>query len=358
MGLGILGAHRLAERFHIESVPGQGTTVEIGRTVPATRRIDHTDAARVGAALAMQAAQSPFEEIQRQNQELMQALEEVRTRQAQVERLNAELEETNRGVLALYAELDDRAQDLRRASEYKSRFLSDVSHELRTPLTSVLNLSRLLLDRADGDLTPEQERQVGMIRRSVEMVTELVNELLDVAKIEAGKTTLHHSEFTVDAFFASLRALARPLLDGDRVALQFEDETGNAVLHTDEKRLAQILRNFLSNAIKFTEAGSIRVVASWADDGRCVCIAVHDTGIGIARADLDRIFQDFVQLDGPIQRRVRGTGLGLPLTRKLGALLGGGVGVTSVVDEGSVFSVTVPRVHPDLVEPTDAEPGQ
>ena len=173
-------------------------------------------AAEIAEVLARSAAAGPFEEIQQQNQELVRALDELRARQADIERLNAELQETNRGVLALYAELDDRAHELQRASEYKSRFLSDMSHELRTPLTSVLNLSRLLLDRTDGELTSEQETQVRLIRKSVETVTELVNDLLDLAKIEAGKTELRFAEFTVAELFAALRGMCRPLLVGAR----------------------------------------------------------------------------------------------------------------------------------------------
>jgi signal transduction histidine kinase len=355
MGLGILGARRLSDRFRIESAPGRGTTVEIARTLPPTVRFAAADAARVATELASHAAQSPFEEIQRQNQELLQALEEIRTRKTQVEGLNAELENTNRGVLALYAELDDRAQDLRRASEYKSRFLSDVSHELRTPLTSVLNVTRLLLDRTDGDLTAEQEYQVTLVRRSIETVIDLVNELLDLARIEAGRTTLRPVPFTAGELFTALQGVVRPLVTSPDVTLVFEEEHAGLVLHTDDKRLAQILRNFLSNAIKFTESGEIRVCVA-PEAGDTVRFLVRDTGIGIAPENQSRIFQDFVQVDGPVQRRVRGTGLGLPLTRKLAALLGGRVDMESAVGRGSTFSVLIPRVH-DVTEQDSAEPG-
>lgn len=343
MGLGILGARRLSDRFRIDSEPGRGTTVEIARTLPITVQFTMNDANRIASALAQQAAQNPFQEVQQQNQELVRALDELRSKQREVELLNAELETTNRGVLALYAELDDRAEDLKRASEYKSRFLSDISHELRTPLTSVLNLTRLLIDRTDGDLSREQEVQVRLVRDSIEMVIDLVNELLDLARIEAGKTILRPTQFTVSELFASLRGIVRPLLaTGSDVALVFEEQHGALSLFTDESRLAQIMRNFLSNAVKFTESGEIRVCAS-AEEGDFVRFEVRDTGIGIAPEHRERIFQDFVQVDGPIQRRIRGTGLGLPLTRKLAGLLGGRVEMTSTVGEGSTFSVIIPR---------------
>ena len=273
---------------------------------------------------------------------------------AEIERLAAELEETNRGVMALYAELDDRAEDLRRASEVKSRFLSDVSHELRTPLASVLNLSRLLLDRTDGPLTAEQELQVQLIRRSTESVTELVNDLLDLAKIEAGKTTLRVTPFTATELFAALRGMFRPLLT-ERVALVVDEPDGVPTLRTDEGRVSQILRNFISNALKFTESGEVRLSACRAPNGR-IRFDVSDTGIGIAPEDQGRIFEEFTQVDVPVQRRVRGTGLGLPLSRKLATLLGGEIVMRSAVGAGSTFSLIIPAecVVPDGDTPRGA----
>jgi len=343
MGLGILGARRLSDRFRIESAPGAGTMVEVARAMPAHSTFTSHDVARISSALAQHAAQSPFQEVQQQNQELMRALEEVRAKQAQVELLNSELETTNRSVLALYAELDDRAQELKRASEYKSQFLSDISHELRTPLTSVLNLTRLLLDRTDGDLSREQEVQVRLVRDSVETVIDLVNELLDLARIEAGRAILRPATFTITGLFSSLRSVMRPLLTNGSVALVFDEDPREHTLYSDEIRLAQILRNFLTNAVKFTESGEIRVSAH-SMDGQMLRIDVQDSGIGIAPEHQEKIFQAFEQVDGPIQRRIRGTGLGLPLTRKLASMLGGRIEMVSAVGRGSTFSVIIPCV--------------
>jgi signal transduction histidine kinase len=276
----------------------------------------------------------------RESPELRRALAEVHARQAEIERLTVELHETNRGVLALYAELDDRARDLRLASEAKSRFLSEISHELRTPLTSVLNLTRILLDRTDGGLTSEQEHQITLIRRSVHGLTEMVNDLLDMAKIEAGKVELRPTWVAVPDLFAALRGICRPLITTDAVALVFDDAQDLPSVFTDEARLSQVLRNFLSNAIKFTERGEIRLRAR--SEGDMIRFEVSDTGIGIAQADQALIFEDFSQVDGPIQRRVVGTGLGLPLTRRLATLLGGRVELSSAVGVGSTFSVTIP----------------
>jgi signal transduction histidine kinase len=191
-------------------------------------------------------------------------------------------------------------------------------------------------------LTSEQERQVTIIRNSMESLTILVNDMLDLAKIEAGQTELRPSEFTIGELLAGLRGMFRPLVRDGAVTLDF-DHTHDAMrLHTDEQRLSQVLRNLVSNAVKFTERGEIHVAV--APDGRDgVRFDVRDTGIGIAPEQHERIFQDYTQVDGPIQRRVRGTGLGLPLARKLATLLGGRLELVSAPGVGSTFSVIVPR---------------
>jgi signal transduction histidine kinase len=268
----------------------------------------------------------------------------LRARETEVERLAQELAETNRGVVALYAELDDRALALGQLSEAKTRFLSDMSHELRAPLTSVINLTRLLLAHSDGPLTTEQDYQVTLIQRSAESLADMVNDLLDIAKIEARKVELRIESVPVSEIFAGLRGLFRPLATSERVEFIVEDPAEPLVLVTDAQRVAQVLRNFISNALKFTDAGEVRVSARTLDDDR-VSLDVADTGIGIAPADQRRIFEDYAQVDGPIQKRVRGTGLGLPLTRKLALLLGGEIRLDSRVGEGSRFSLVVPRAH-------------
>lgn len=280
-----------------------------------------------------------------QQEELRALRERLQAREAEVDRLAQELAETNRGVLALYAELDDRAQALGQMSETKTRFLSDMSHELRAPLASMINLTRLLLARADGPLTAEQEYQVTLIQQSAESLSEMVNDLLDIAKIEARKVELRIEEVSVVEIFAGLRGMFRPLATNENVALEFTDPADPIVLTTDAQRVAQVLRNFVSNALKFTTEGEVRVSARLAA-ADAVCFEVADTGVGIAPEDQARIFEDFAQVDGPIQKRVRGTGLGLPLTRKLARLLGGEIGLESRVGEGSRFSLVIPRVHP------------
>jgi signal transduction histidine kinase/CheY-like chemotaxis protein len=352
MGLGIIGTQRLMDQFHIESALGHGTTVLMGKTLPKRTPIVTGDRlVEIADELIQRSPKSPFEEIQQQNQELLHALEEVRKREEQLTQLNRELEDTNRGVVALYAELDEKADSLQKANELKTRFLSNMSHEFRTPLNSIVSLSRLLLDRMDGELTSEQEKQVTFIRQSAEGLSELVNDLLDLAKVEAGKVEVRPNEFEVCELFGTLRGMLRPLLaHNSSIALVFEEPIGIPTLYTDEGKVAQILRNFVSNALKFTEKGEVRVAAIRSDD--TITFSVADTGIGIAPENQERIFEDFIQIESPIQKKVKGTGLGLPLSRKLTELLGGHVSVKSELGVGATFLATIPVVYPDATEKT------
>ena len=343
MGLGLLGARRLMHHFKIDSAVGKGTTVEIGHDLPRrTGAIARTKLAEIASALQKENSADPLTALREQNRELMQSLEEIRRREEESKELNQELGDTNRGVVALYAELDERAEQLRKASELKTRFLSNMSHEFRTPLNSVLALSRLLIDRIDGDLTPEQERQVSYIRRSAESLLELVNDLLDLAKVEAGKVEVKSVSFTVFNLFGGLRGALKPLLTSPSVELIFDAPRDLPELYTDEGKLTQILRNLISNALKFTEAGEVTVTARFDSDTGCMRFAVRDTGIGIAPADQQRIFEEFSQVETRLQKRVKGTGLGLPLSRSLAQLLGGALTVESVVGQGSIFTLTIP----------------
>jgi signal transduction histidine kinase len=266
-------------------------------------------------------------------------------RESQLLALGEELAETNNGVVALYAELDDRAEQLAQASDLKSRFLSYMSHEFRTPLGTITSLSNILLARTDGPLNEEQERQLQFVRTSAQELTDMVNDLLDLAKVEAGRITISPEWFEMVDLFSALRGMFRPIVDSEAVDLVFEQPDDIPRLYTDHKKLSQILRNFVSNALKFTPKGTIRVGASSPGDG-LVTFSVTDTGIGIAPEHAATLFNDFVQIASPLQRRLRGTGLGLSLSRKLATLLGGEVRVDSEVGVGSVFSVTVPARLP------------
>lgn len=262
-------------------------------------------------------------------------------RDADIEALREELNETNKGVVALYAELDDKASQLRDANDLKSRFLSYMSHEFRTPLTSMSSITGILLSRLDGPLTAEQQKQVEFIRSSARELTEMVNDLLDLAKVEAGRITISPEWFEMVDLFAALRGMFKPIAATTSIALVFDEPKGEIKLYTDDKKVSQILRNFISNALKFTTEGEVRVSARVLDDNQ-VEFAVTDTGIGIAAEHVPNLFADFVQLDVRLQRRLRGSGLGLSLARKFAELLGGKVGVESELGKGSRFWVLIP----------------
>jgi signal transduction histidine kinase len=266
---------------------------------------------------------------------------QLAAREADIAALREELEETNKGVVALYAELDDKAAQLRDANELKSRFLSYMSHEFRTPLTSMTSIAGILLSRLDGPLTPEQQKQVEFIRGSTRELTEMVNDLLDLAKVEAGRITISPEWFEMVDLFAALRGMFKPIVASSSVSLVFDEPDGEIKLYSDDKKVSQILRNFISNALKFTPEGEVRVSARMLDADH-VEFAVSDTGIGIAPEHIPNLFADFVQLDVRLQKRLRGTGLGLSLARKFSEMLGGRVAVESELGKGSRFSVVLP----------------
>ncbi len=356
-GFGLVAARRLMDRFEILPAAGGGDAVRTAKALPKHAAcLSPRDVARLAAELAGRTLDDPYAELRRQNQDLIRALAELRERQAELALLNRELEETDRGVVALYAELDEKADSLRRASELKSRFLSNMSHEFRSPLNSILSLTRFLLDGIDGDLTPEQRKQVGFVGKAADGLLGLVNDLLDLAKVEAGKVVVDAEPFHAAELFGTLRGMFRPLVAADAVSLVFEEPAGLPPLDTDEGKLSQILRNFLSNAVKFTERGEIRVTAEAGPDDS-VTFRVCDTGLGIAAEDGERIFEEFAQIESPTQRRTRGTGLGLPLSRKLAELLGGSVSVRSEPGVGSTFSVTLPRVYAGDDRRADPQPA-
>jgi signal transduction histidine kinase len=265
---------------------------------------------------------------------------ELAAREEELGSLRSELEETNRGVVALYAELDAQADEVRRSTELKSRFLSYMSHEFRTPIGSIRSIARLLMDRVDGPLTPGQETQVRFIQETSAEFSEMVDDLLDLAKVEAGRVEISPAWFEMVDLFSALRGMFKPVLTNPDVALLFEEPHDVPTLYNDDRKLAQILRNFISNALKFTARGEVRVSAR--RDGDLVTIALADTGNGIAPELHPAIFQDIVKIDSPIQKRLRGTGLGLSLSKRLAELLGGTVGLQSELDVGSTFSVTLP----------------
>lgn len=344
MGVGLAGSRKLMDHFHLRS-DGEGTSITIGKNLP--KGVHHFDKSKVNklvADLTQRAPQSPYEELENQNRSLIELLSKLEAREDELQQLNQELAETNRGVVALYAELDQKAETLQKVSEVKTSFLSNMTHEFRTPLNSIISLTRILLDRLDGELTEEQDKQVMFIRKSAASLLELVNDLLDLGKVESGRISMNVSDFTIDDIFGPLRGMFRPILgSGDELILTFDHADADFAFKSDEAKISQVLRNLISNAIKFTEKGEIRV---WAEvRARDVLFKVSDTGIGIAPEHLEAVFDDYTQLDSRLQHRSKGTGLGLPLSRKLARLLGGDLWVESAPGKGSEFFARIPLVY-------------
>ena len=196
---------------------------------------------------------------------------------------------------------------------------------------------------------------MGYIRRAIQDLTDLVNDLLDIAKVEAGKTQVHLGRINLAQLFGTLRGLMRPLVSSDGVTLAFDDPPDDLSFESDESKISQIMRNLVSNALKFTERGEVRIsyglTPGWLE------LSVSDTGIGIALEDQERIFQEFTQIDSQIQGRVKGTGLGLPLSRKLAALVGGELTVNSRTGEGSTFTLRIKTAADVAAIPPETVPA-
>ena len=352
MGVGLMGSRKLVDDLQIES-SSSGTTITVRKYVP--NRLTHLgqkEIKELSARLMARPADAFEQEIQKQSHEILLTISALNEKKEELDRLNRELEDTNRGVVALYAELDEKAESLRIANEAKTSFLSDMTHEFRSPLNSILSLSNILLEDARAERASEREKQIQFIIKAANGLSDLVNDLLDIAKIEAGKVNVRPEAFNVSDVFSTLRGLMRPLEDDlGRLQLIFEDDEQNIQLFTDEGKLAQILRNLISNAIKFTNLGEVRVRANKTFEG-FIEFSVTDTGIGIAPENLEDIFSEFFQIDHQLQKRSKGTGLGLPLTRKLVTLLGGNISVSSVVGEGSTFKFIIPAHYSG---PADAQ---
>jgi signal transduction histidine kinase/CheY-like chemotaxis protein len=349
----IAAAERLMDSVSVGSADGARTVVSMTKRRPAGVK---ANAAAISAHLAAVNPAPVLDELRRQNQDLISALDDLRAQKDQLLRLNSELEETNqgvmalygqlsdeleqtnRGVVALYAELDETSDRLRAASQSKDRFWANVSHELRTPLNSIIGLTRLLTGPDSSGLDTEQLHQVELIQASGHTLLALVNDLLDVAKAEAGKLQLDPAEVELPALLGRLRALLRPMASDRAVEVVVTDAGAPATILSDELALTAILRNLLSNGIKYSDGGEVQLTVQ-ADDSS-VAISVADTGIGIPAALQQHVFEEFYQVPGV---RRGGTGLGLPYARRLARLLGGDLTLTSEPDVGTTVTLMLPH---------------
>jgi len=371
-------------------VDHDGTTngvIELGfLRAPASRDRDFLKlvASNIGNSLEMalnrRRLQDSLEETQQLNEELQVQQEELRTAneeleeqsrvleesQALLENQKAELEQTNEKLLdqanaldlknsalnTAQTELEQRATDLQRASKYKSEFLANMSHELRTPLNSSMILAKLLAENAKGNLNQEQIQFANSIYSSGNDLLNLINDILDISKVEAGKLELAPEHIPLRRLIDSLRITVEPLALQKKLQFMTKIEDGlPQAIFTDHQRLEQIIKNLLSNAIKFTEQGEISICIKPAPKG--VAFVVTDSGIGIAKENQALIFEAFQQADGSISRRYGGTGLGLSISRDLASLLGGSIKVESTLGKGSVFTLVLPFELPSAEdEPT------
>jgi signal transduction histidine kinase/DNA-binding response OmpR family regulator/CHASE3 domain sensor protein len=377
---------------HLAILPGRvdgivNAVIELGFLKPVDQDVvtllEHASGA---VAIAVRSAayrdqlQNLLEETQRQSEELQAQSEELRVSneeleeqsralkesQARLEQQQAELEQSNSQLEEQAQELEAqrdaleranasvhlKARELEQASQYKSDFLANMSHELRTPLNSSLILAKLLADNPDGNLTAEQVKYARTIQSSGNDLLTLINDILDLSKIEAGHVEIRPETVPLERLAYNLRQVFQPLAEAKKLELAVEVAPEcPVVIETDPQRLEQVLKNLLSNAIKFTETGEVRLSITPAGDGE-LSFAVSDTGIGIAKEQQQNIFEAFHQADSTISRKYGGTGLGLSISRQLVRLLGGTISLESQTGQGSTFTVTIPEAYePSKVAP-------
>lgn len=345
---GVTLAGRLVDVIELDPVTGRITML---KRLPAGR--PRPSAEEIRARLTKLTPATALDELRQQNRELAATLEEVLQLNTELQetnqgvlalynQLSEELEETNRGVVALYAELDGKSAQLREASDAKNRFWATVSHELRTPLNSIIGLVRLLVGPGGDPLAEEQLHQIQLIGSSAETLLSLVSELLDMAKAEAGRLAPQPAVVDLVALAERMRMTLRPT-GGTDVTLSVKVSEQAAELFVDEVMLTRILRNLLSNGLKFTEEGEVRLDVDLDAGTHEVVFTVTDTGIGVPEEHLERVFEEFFQVPGPIQVRTKGTGLGLPYARRLAQAMGGSLQLSSASDTGTTAVLRLPH---------------
>ena len=315
------------------------------------------------------------EELRVSNEELEEQSRALKESQARLEQQQAELEQTNSQLeeqaQQLETQRDDlerttaavqlKARELEQASQYKSDFLANMSHELRTPLNSSLILAKLLADNPDENLTDEQVKFARTIQSSGNDLLNLINDILDLSKIEAGHVEMRPETLSLDRLTKDLQQVFQPIAREKNLAFEIDVAPEcPATIETDVQRLEQILKNLLSNAFKFTETGKVELVICRSGNGQ-IALSVIDTGIGISQEQQQSVFEAFRQADGTISRKYGGTGLGLSISRELARLLGGSLRLKSSEGQGSTFTVQIPEAYdPATVaprEPREAVPA-
>jgi CheY-like chemotaxis protein/signal transduction histidine kinase len=303
------------------------------------------------------------EELEEQGNSLKESRAQLESQQAELEQINTQLEVQTQLLERQKDELSKsntlltaKTVDLQRANEYKSEFLANMSHELRTPLNSTLILAKLLADNKEGNLTEQQVKFAQTISSAGNDLLTLINDVLDLSRIEAGKIDVAPESVPIGRAVESLRKIFQPAAEQKKLGLAMIVEPGTPEhLETDPQRLGQILRNLLSNALKFTDKGEVGLRV-FSPSAGLVSFAVRDTGVGIPENQQTVIFEAFRQADGSIHRKYGGTGLGLSISKDLARLLGGTIVVESVVGEGSLFTLTLPLTYAAVTESARSEP--
>ena len=286
-------------------------------------------------------------QVEEQNREIEQQKRELEEQNREIEQQKSELEKQNRDLEMISKELEEKnvaiseeSEKIKEADRYKSEFLANMSHELRTPLNSIIILSKLLGNNKEKNLNDKQQKHLNIIHKSANDLLDLINDILDLSKLEAKLTTLNLQNFNIKDLILEMHELFLPLAKEKGLDLKLEiGDLSKFDVYSDINKIKQILRNFISNALKFTESGS--VVVGLKDEDRFFKLFVKDSGIGIAKENLGKIFEPFKQADGSTSRKYGGTGLGLAITKELAELMGGRVEVESELGKGSCFSVVL-----------------
>ena len=305
----------------------------------------------------LKTTQQQSEELQAQQEELRASNEELEQQARALESQQQALNIKNKELETTQGQLEIRARDLERSTQYKSEFLAKMSHELRTPLNGLLILSTLLMENKEKNLTDQQRKFAKSIHSAGNDLLVLINDILDLSKIEARKLTLKAEKFTLGDLFDAMKVTFEPQTAAKSLALKMDLPANlrDFNLYTDRQRLDQVLRNFISNAIKFTAEGSITASAEVSNHDDLIKIHVKDTGIGIPANKQQLIFDAFEQADSSVSRQYGGTGLGLTISRELAHLLGGSISLVSEEGKGSTFTIAIPSHLPNAAEHTAEE---
>jgi signal transduction histidine kinase len=343
MGKGLIRSRRLMDAFQIETGPGRGTCIKAVKWFEANQKLLRP-LEKIREAFFEPSEVGPVEELQAQNKELVRVLAELVESRRQLEQTNRELRQAN--------------EKLKQTDEVKSRFISTIAHEICTPLGAISSLVQVLLRDERNPIAPPHLEIVERLNKSTQILARLVNDLLDLSRLQAGKMQVKLEEFNVAELIGSIYSGLKQTASDKGVKLSYQIEDGLTVAVSDQTKVMQVITNLVSNAIKFTPAGgSVTIKASRpsACEGIEVWqVDVTDTGIGIANEQLHLIFEEFRQLDISNKHHVGGSGLGLPISKRLVELLGGRIEVKSKPGAGSTFTVIWPidaRAHRAYVAP-------